>query len=310
MRPTACLYGGRGVKPQSVSSIVTLTTDFGTADSYVAQMKGVLCTLGPATLRIVDLSHEIAPQAVQTAALFVREAIPRFPEGTIHVVVVDPGVGTARRGLVVEVLGQILVGADNGVLSLLYDGSERVFALDPARLDSPRISSTFHGRDVFAPTAAALARGAAASSLGEPVTDPVRITLREPRRTRDTVCGHVIHIDRFGNLVTNVSRTSLEELALGLELDRLRVAVESHAGLPLRQRYADVSHGALVALFGSSDLLEVAARNGNAAALTRAHVGADVVVRREMTLASRSSSVPPVAVRSSDPHGQTAKHAK
>jgi S-adenosylmethionine hydrolase len=127
----------------------------------------------------------------------------------------------------------------------------------------------------------------------------------------------VIHIDRFGNLVTNVSRASLEQLAMEGELDTLRVAVESHAGLPLRQRYADVALGALVALFGSSDLLEVAARNGNAAAMTRARVGADVVIRRELTLATRSSAPPPrssapppVATRTSDPNGQTAKHAK
>jgi S-adenosylmethionine hydrolase len=299
-----------------VVPIVTLTTDFGTADSYVAQMKGVLCVHGPETLRIVDLSHEIAPQAVQAAALFVREAIPRFPPGTIHVVVVDPGVGTGRRALVVEVLGQLLVGADNGLFSLLFDGSERVFTIDPSRLATNHVSSTFHGRDVFAPAAAALARGSAPSSLGEPLADPVKIALREPRHTRDTVCGHVIHIDRFGNLVTNVSRSSLEQLALAGELDTLRVAVESHAGLPLRQRYADVALGALVALFGSSDLLEVAARNGNAAAMTRARVGADVVIRRELTLATRSSappprsSAPPVGTRPSDPDGQTAKHAK
>jgi S-adenosylmethionine hydrolase len=299
-----------------VAALVTLTTDFGTADSYVAQMKGVLCTSGPSELRIIDLSHEIAPQAVQEAALFVREAVPRFPQGTIHLVVVDPGVGTARRPLVVEVLSQFLVGPDNGVFSLLFDGSEHVFSLDPARLPMSSSSSTFHGRDIFAPAAAALAAGARASSLGEPLHDPVRLALREPRRTRDMVCGQVIHVDRFGNLVTNISRASVDELAAGLELEHLRVAVESHAGLPLRQRYSDVAHGALVGLFGSSDLLEVAARNASAAAQTHARVGADVLVRRELTLSSRgsvpalrNSSTPP-AEPGSGPDAQATKDAK
>jgi S-adenosylmethionine hydrolase len=276
-----------------VTPIVTLTTDFGTADAYVAQMKGVLCSLAPTAARIVDLSHEITPQAVLHAALFMREAVPRFPRGTVHIVVVDPGVGTSRRPLIVEVQGQTLVGPDNGVFSLLFDGSEKVYALDAARLHASGISPTFHGRDVFAPAAAALAAGKEALSLGTPIDDPVRVALREPRRSPDALHGHVIHIDRFGNLITNLPRASLEELARGMPLERLRVAVESHAGLPLRSRYADVTHGALVALFGSTDLLEVAARNANAASMTKARVGADVVVRRETTLAPRNTPTPP-----------------
>lgn len=260
--------------------LITLTTDFGTADPYVAQMKGVLCTLAP-TLGILDLSHEITPQAVAHAALFVREAVPRFPRGTIHVVVVDPGVGSSRRPLLVEALGQTLIGPDNGIFSLLFDGSERAFAIDSARLHAAPISSTFHGRDVYAPAAAALASGRDRMSFATPIDDPVRLALREPRRTHDAIHGHVIHIDRFGNLITNLTRANVDELAHDVPFERLRVAVESHAGLPLRSHYAEVAHGALVALFGSSDLLEVAARNGSAATLTQARIGADVVVRRD-----------------------------
>src|SRR5262245_34010154 len=139
--------------------LVTLTTDFGTRDAYVAQMKGVLYAQGPSDLEVVDLSHELGAQQLFEAALFVRDAWPRFPAGTIHVVVVDPGVGSARRALVCSNAGQLMVGPDNGVMSLWAGADAQLFVLDPKRVVAAPLSATFHGRDLFAPAAARLAAG-------------------------------------------------------------------------------------------------------------------------------------------------------
>jgi S-adenosyl-L-methionine hydrolase (adenosine-forming) len=237
-----------------------MLTDFGTADGYVAEMKGVLLSSAPG-VHVVDLSHDIPPHDVETARLTVARYWQRFPTGTIHIAVVDPGVGSARRGLAVQSDGRCLTGPDNGVLSpaLLIPGARVVSLPVP-----PGAAPTFHGRDVFAPAAAALARGAALESLGEPIDDPVIRRTPEPVREADGgLRGEVIVIDRFGNAVTNLLAVHGGNVNVG--------SIE----VPLRRTYADVEPGEPVALVGSSGLIEIAVRDGSAAAtlgLTRGSV--------------------------------------
>ena len=242
--------------------IITLLTDFGTADGYVAEMKGVLFSLAPDT-EIVDLSHDIPPHDVELARLTVARYWRRFPLGTVHLVLVDPGVGTARACLAVESEARYLVGPDNGVLSpaLLLPGARAVALPVP-----PAAARTFHGRDVFAPAAAALAMGQVLDALGVAVDAPVvRRTKEAVRREDGAVVGEVIAIDRFGNAITNL---------LGA---RSGVVAAAGRPIPIRGTYADVAPGAPVAISGSTGLLEIAVREGSAAASLGLVRGAAVV---------------------------------
>ena len=244
--------------------VITLLTDFGTADGYVGEMKGVLLTRVPeATL--VDITHDIQPQDVEAGRLTLARVWRRFPPGTVHLVVIDPGVGTERGALAVRSDERLLVGPDNGVLSpaLLVAGSCAVELETP-----PNASTTFHGRDVFAPAAAALALGKPLDALGAVMSRPVIRRTPEPRRIGDGVlAGVVISIDRFGNAITNL---------IGLRAGVVEVA---GVALAVRKTYGDVATGSPLALVGSSGFIEVAVRDGSAArelSLTR---GSAVVFR-------------------------------
>jgi S-adenosyl-L-methionine hydrolase (adenosine-forming) len=247
-----------------MSRLVTLLTDFGTADGYVGEVKGVLASLAP-NVSVVDITHDVAPHDVEGARLALARYWRRFPEGTVHLVVVDPGVGGARRAVAMESEGRFLVGPDNGVLSpaLLHASAHCVSLAIP-----PSAAPTFHGRDVFAPAAANLALGAALQSLGAALTDPVvRRTPEAVRRDDGAVQGEVITVDRFGNAVTNL-------LALRggvVRLDGLE--------LPVRRTYADAPIGAPTALVGSSGLVEIAVRDGSAAAVLGLRRGSAVVLQ-------------------------------
>ncbi len=245
-------------------ALITLFTDFGTADGYVAEMKGVLYELAP-DVDIVDLSHDVPPQGVEHARLAVARYWRRFPANTVHLVVVDPGVGSERAALAVASDGRYLVGPDNGVLSpALLAGEARVLRLTVPAHAAP----TFHGRDVFAPAAAALAAGAAIDTLGAPFITPIiRRTPNVVRGPAGALLGEVIAIDRFGNLVTNLVSTGDHVV----EFARRR--------LPLRVTYRDVAPGDVVALVGSSGLVEIAVRDGRAAESLGAEIGAPVTLR-------------------------------
>jgi len=244
--------------------LVTLLTDFGTADGYVGEMKGVLIAAAPlATL--VDIAHDVMPQDVEGARLAIARYWRRFPAGTVHLVVVDPGVGSARAALAVESDSRFLLGPDNGVLSpaLLVPGARVVSLATPAHA-----SATFHGRDVFAPAAARLARGDALESLGTPFTDPVIRRTPEPVRRADGVTdGQVITVDRFGTLVTNL-----------LAPRGGTVEIAGHT-LPLMRAYSNVAEGELLALVGSTGLVEIAVRCGSAREVTAAGRGTPVRLR-------------------------------
>ncbi|MBL0940520.1 MAG: SAM-dependent chlorinase/fluorinase [Gemmatimonadaceae bacterium] len=243
---------------------ITLLTDFGTADGYVAEMKGVLCTLAPA-IPVIDLSHDISPQDVTGARLALARCWRRFPAGTVHVVVVDPGVGSARAAIAVQSEGRILVGPDNGVLS------PSLFALDARVVQlqvPPLASATFHGRDIFAPVAARLACGASLDEVGEPYTNALRLRTPQPQRQTDgALHGEVLTVDRFGNAITNLM------LAPHVQDGMVTLGMQT---LRLVRTYSDAAPGELVALVGSSGWIEIAMRNGSAAAELRISRGMPV----------------------------------
>ncbi|MCC6698612.1 MAG: SAM-dependent chlorinase/fluorinase [Candidatus Hydrogenedentes bacterium] len=243
-----------------MAPLITLTTDFGTRDAYAAVMKGVILNFCP-DARVVELTHDIPPQDVFEGALFLAEAAPYFPPGTIHCVVVDPGVGTARLPIVVSAGDHIFACPDNGVLTLYT----RQHPIHEARMiTNPRfmrgsISATFHGRDIFAPAVAALTRGVPIQDAGERLTALTMLEIPEVRKSEEGLIeGIVMHVDHFGNAITNINRVHFGD----------RTATEIRIGLhrfsSVHETYGDVEPGHAVVLFGSSDYLEIAVHRGNA----------------------------------------------
>jgi S-adenosylmethionine hydrolase len=256
--------------------IITLLSDFGGRDGYVGTVKGVLLGICP-TAPIVDLSHEVAPQDVTGGALVLASAVPYFPPRTIHVAVVDPGVGSARRPILIETEDFVLVGPDNGLLSLAADRSplRSVVHLDRPSFHLASPSRTFHARDVFAPVAAHCARGVPSAEMGSSLGGFERLVLLEPRRVENAVEGHVIHVDRFGNLVSNVRPQDLADFRdTGLSITICGVQL-----LEISPHYSAVREGKPVALWNSWGRLEIAVRNGSAARTLRARGGDRVQVK-------------------------------
>ncbi len=256
---------------------IAFLTDFGTRDHYVGAMKGAALSVCPdATL--VDITHDIDPQDVLGGALELAAAFPYFPGGTVFVAVVDPGVGSSRRAIAAAADGYFFVAPDNGLLTLpLRTPGAQVVSLTNPRYARPEISRTFEGRDRFAPAAAWLARGTSLPELGAPLHDPVLIEVPEPRVEGDVLRGEVLRPDRFGNLVTNIDRATLDQFARG---GRLLVAVGSRADVPVVGTYAEAAAGRACALVGSAGRLEIAVPNGSAAAVLGASGGTPVVVTR------------------------------
>ena len=258
--------------------VIALLTDFGTRDHYVGTMKGVaLGICGGA--RFVDITHEVPPHDILTGALELVASYAYFPPGTTFLVVVDPGVGSARRGIAMAAGGYRFVAPDNGVLTPVVDGHKTIQAVE---LSEPRyaratISRTFEGRDRFAPAAAWIASGVALTDLGRPAGALTRLDIPRPSAADDAVEGEVLRVDRFGNLITNIDRPMFDRV-FG------KASVDVHIGsqpVPFVQTYADAAAGALCALFGSSDLIEIAANAGSAADTLQIGRGAPVrIVRR------------------------------
>lgn len=256
--------------------IVTLITDFGTADGYVGEMKGVILTAAPDST-LVDVSHDIPPGDVEAAAWVLWRVWERYPAGSVHVVVVDPGVGGSRRPLALNTRDRWYVGPDNGIVSrILPVGSAgSSWVLDPQRYAPGPISATFHGRDAFAPAATLIVGGRSPEELGAPipVIDLVRLQLSEPQRSRDFVRGRVAHVDRFGNLITDIPASWVAPSAL-TEIGGFGIS-------GVRSGYTSVESGRLVALIGSAGTLEIAVRDGSAADRLAVSRGVPVSVRPE-----------------------------
>lgn len=259
--------------------IVALVTDFGLQDAYVGAMKGAILSVSPeATL--VDVLHEVPVHDVLAGALALDGAYRHFPQGTIFVAVVDPGVGSDRRAIALAAEGWLFVGPDNGIFTLVLDAcpSARAFELTNPLIAREPVSPVFHGRDLFGPAAGHLARGLPLEDVGPPVLDPRRLALPGTTRHGDAWTGSIVHVDRFGNLTTNLRLADLAALA-GPSLDWLSVQLGERT-LPFVRCYAEVAAGAPCALVGSSGRLEIAVREGRADALPGAGVGGVVVVRR------------------------------
>jgi S-adenosylmethionine hydrolase len=254
-------------------SIVTLTTDFGTEDAYVPAMKGTMLSIAPQA-RLVDVTHQIDPQDVMESAFVLKAAQPFFPDGPVHLLVVDPGVGTERRAVALRHDGHWYVGPDNGVFPLVLDGEtpEAMVELDNPdawRTETP--STTFHGRDIFSPAAAHLAAGRSLGALGTPIDTLESLHWAEPTTADGTVQGWIVHVDHFGNCITNIRRSTLRQ---ALDLDRAvgpdeLPPVEAYVGNTILETmgttYGDVAEEEPLLLFGSIGFLEVSVNGGNAA---------------------------------------------
>ena len=276
-----------------MNRIITLTTDFGLSDGFVGTMKGVILGINPEAT-IVDITHDIAPQNIEQGAFLFANAVKYFPANTIHVVVVDPGVGSARRPIAMQIGETFFIAPDNGVLtfasSKLKVKSQKSGASHKSKIENrqskisaihlnrpefflPRVSSTFHGRDIFAPVAAHLSRGIALDALGDPIDDWVRLAPGLPTRRADgALVGKVMRIDRFGNIITNIA----DEMLAGQARARIEIAGSSVNGI--KQTYADVARGKVVALIGSSGHLEIAVRDGNAAQMLGVQLGDEILI--------------------------------
>jgi S-adenosylmethionine hydrolase len=242
--------------------VIALLTDFGSRDHYAGTMKGVALGICPdATL--VDISHDLPPHDVLAAALELAASYKYFPAGTVFLVVVDPGVGSTRRGIAAEVGDYKFVAPDNGVLTAVIDdhAAKKIVELSERRYARPTVSRTFEGRDRFAPAAAWLAKGIELTALGRPAGAIHRLDLPQPAVDTETITGEVLRVDRFGNLITNIDRKTFDKLA-GAALE---IRVGSHQIAKVVSTYADAPIGEVVALFGSTDHLEIAANGASAA---------------------------------------------
>ncbi len=266
------------------SGIITLTTDFGQTDSYVGIMKGVILGIARSA-QIVDMTHNITPQDTHQAAYMVQTFYRYFPIGTVHVVVIDPGVGSQRRAIVVETPQATFVAPDNGVLTYVWREAVshwgrsacRVHELTERRFWLPQVSNTFHGRDVFAPVAAHISRGTPVGDLGPQLESLIEAELEQPAMGRKgELVGRIIHVDHFGNCVTNIMPHHLEQDGF---MENVVIEILDERLQRLSHTYTDGDVGALIALIGSSDRIELAVRNGNAAKLLGVGVGDIVRIR-------------------------------
>jgi S-adenosylmethionine hydrolase len=242
-----------------MSTIVTLTSDFGNKDSFAGSMKGVLLKINPQT-QIVDISHEIGPQDIWEAAFTLKTAYNYFPKGTVHLAVVDPGVGSGRRPIIVVTESYYFVGPDNGIFSLIFQEAERlrVHHITASHYYLSNPGPTFHGRDIFAPVAAWLTKGIPSGNFGEEIEDYVKLNVPVPKKSPNGIDGHVIHIDRFGNLITNITFKDVQILLPeGANAGLISISTAGKEIKGLKKFYAESTPGEPGAIINSSGYLEI-----------------------------------------------------
>lgn len=257
--------------------IITLTTDFGEIDGYIAAMKGVILGICPGA-HLVDVTHLVAPQSIRSAAYVLKTIVPYFPAGTVHLAVVDPGVGSERKAVAIRTEGCIFVGPENGLFSFALRSRPPldVRCIENSRYILSNPSATFHGRDIFAPAAAFLASGIPIEALGPPcpLSDPKWANVMVER---DRIKGEIIHIDRFGNCITNIEKQHLRE---SFHKGRIILKVGNHTVRKLSATYSDVPPGTILALIGSFGHVEIAFNGGHAASLLNVGLGHGVEIFR------------------------------
>ncbi|MBI5250992.1 MAG: SAM-dependent chlorinase/fluorinase [Desulfomonile tiedjei] len=250
--------------------VITFTTDFGTRDGYTAQMKGVVLGICPGA-RLIDVTHDIRPYAILEGALVLNAVSRHFPEGTIHVGVVDPGVGGPRREMALNAGNRFYVGPDNGLFSFIFDSCQpwEARAISNSDYMLPDPHPTFHGRDVFSATAAHLCAGRPFDLVGPPIQDPVRLNLPQAFQSQDGIRGQIIYVDRFGNLTSNISAQMLTRKARSIEVGNLVIQ-------GIRRFFGEVSEGEPLALINSFGFLEIAVNMRDASEVLDLRTGADV----------------------------------
>ncbi len=254
-----------------------MMSDFGLVDPYVAEMKGVILTLNPNTV-IIDITHEIGKFNITMGAFTLASAAPYFPKGTVHLSVVDPGVGTKRRAIIIQTKQAYFVGPDNRLLILAAEsqGIQHIYELTNPKFMLPKTSRTFHGRDVFAPAAAFLGKGVKPEKFGPEILEPVRPEFTLVKHRDGSVIGRVLHVDSFGNIITNINR--LEAAQVGIkEAINLKLS-NQELKLKVKATYGDTKPNEPLALIGSHGFLEIAVNRGNAAEKYQAKTGMEVVV--------------------------------
>lgn len=257
--------------------VITLLTDFGTTDYFVGAVKGAILSVNPQAV-IADITHEIPPQDIEAAAFTLLASYQTFPVGTINVAVVDPGVGSARRPIVVKAGSQLFVGPDNGIFTYIYDRepSYQVFHVTSDKYFRPSPSTTFHGRDIFAPVAAALSNGVTPEGLGHLIIDEVRLktSLKPEVLNNGSIKGRIIHIDRFGNCITNLTRDLVDpqnQPTVHIRLKTIRT---------FREFYSDAPPKSLFAIWGSAGFLEISVNGSSAAVMLRANRGDKITLKQ------------------------------
>jgi S-adenosylmethionine hydrolase len=258
--------------------IITLTTDFGTSDHFVGTMKGVIVDIVP-DVQIVDITHAVQAFDVLDGALAISQAYSYFPNGTIHLVVVDPGVGTARRPILASSDGYHFVAPDNGVLSMVYAREERIHVrqITSEHYFRQPVSNTFHGRDIFAPVAAYLAKFVESDKFGDEIEDYVRFAAPKPKAAGENrIRGVVLKVDRFGNLITNV--TPADAPALFAESTTFKIVVGTREITDIRKTFAEGGPGEVFGVLGSMGYLEIVANRAAAAQITGAGKGSEVSI--------------------------------
>ena len=253
--------------------LITLTTDFGLSDQFAGVIKGVIAGIAPSA-RVIDISHDIPVYNVSEAAFVIAEAWPYFPKGTVHVVVVDPGVGSSRRPILAQAGGHFFVGPDNGVFSMVFDAApHKVRVISNPKMMRAKISRTFHGRDVFAPAAAHVAKGVKPARFGRLITDSVRVWTSKPAQNgRTTWRGTILKVDRFGNLITNFAAKEFD----GIKTRPFELRAGTKKIHRLALNYAETEAAEIFAILGSSGYVEIAANQSSAAGLLGCSAGAPV----------------------------------
>lgn len=255
-----------------LNPIITLTTDFGVRDPYVAEMKAIILGISPKTT-IIDITHEVEKFNIRMAAYTLASASPYFPKGTIHVAVVDPGVGTKRRPILIQTKRDYYIGPDNGVLALAAkkQGAAHMYEISNPKLMLPKISSTFHGRDVFAPAAAHLAKGICPAEFGPEIHEFLTPEFAKITRRRDRIVGEIMHVDSFGNIITNLEEKELKSMGVK---ENVKIQLKNiELKLKLCKAYGEAKNRTPIAIIGSHNFLEIAINQGNAAKTLKIRVG-------------------------------------
>lgn len=257
-----------------MSRVITLISDFGTRDWYLGVLKGVLLNLCP-DAHVVDISHEIAAHDIMEAANVLKEILPYYPKGTIHVCIVDPEVGTRRQAIAIETDDYILIGPDNGIFSLARESAtdkQNIYSLDKSEFWlNPKPNNTFHGRDIFCPIAAHLASGRTLQEMATPIDEIQDLRWVQSITDKAGIQGWIVHVDHFGNCITNISRTEFEAYSENFDGESANPKIKSYVGSAIingiQETYASVPLGEIMLLFGSSDYLEVSVNSDKASTL-------------------------------------------